>query len=92
MPNEIMSPDVTEDLQLKSFHQLSLSAITVQAMAALGYEVAVDQADPYTLPAPGVAADRQHGVLLPRGWGDLEQRTEAIFDESGRVVSVTRHR
>ncbi len=92
MPNEIMSPDVTEDLQLKSFRQLSLSAITVHAMAALGYEVAVDQADPYTLPAPGVAAEPTAWRLDARRWADLEKRTEAIFDESGRVVGVTRHR
>ena len=92
MPNEIMSPEVNDNLQLKSFRQLSLSAITVQAMAAIGYEVAVDQADPYTLPALGAATEPTASRLGVRRSGDFEQRTAVIFDESGRVVGVTQHR
>lgn len=90
MSSEIMSPDLTEDLQLKPFRELSLSAITVQAMAAIGYEVDVARADEYTLPVPGVAAEPAGWRPGDRRWGDLENRTVAIFDASGRVVSVTR--
>ncbi|MDE2805713.1 MAG: Ig-like domain-containing protein [Gemmatimonadota bacterium] len=92
MSTEIMSPDFTEDLRLKPFRELSLSAITVQAMAAIGYEVDVNEADAYTLPTAGVAAEPAASRPRSRQWGDIEQRTVAIFDASGRVVSVTRRR
>lgn len=92
MSNEIMSPDYTEDLQLKPFREMSLSAITVQAMAAIGYEVDVSEADAYTLPTPVVAAEPTAWRPGFRRWGDPENRTVAIFDASGRVVSVTRRR
>lgn len=40
-----------------------LSAITVQAMAALGYEVDVSMADPYELPGADVMADRDRRLI-----------------------------
>lgn len=55
MGTEIMSPEFTDAFRLKALNQLPLSAITVHAMAAIGYEVDVGKADPYMLPDPAVA-------------------------------------
>lgn len=92
MSTEIMSPDLTEDLQLKPFRELSLSAITVQAMAALGYEVDLSKADAYTLPTHGVVAEPAAWRPGSRRLENFEKRTVTTFDESGRVVSMTQPR
>lgn len=53
--NELMTPFLTGEAQ-------PLSAITIDAMYDLGYEVHLSEADPYTLTGAGVA-----GMALPRG-------------------------
>ena len=77
-----------------------MSAITIQALADLGWAVDVTQADPYTLPraAAKVAAlpgDRLMGHLAPQpawscGVGQARQPIHVV-DEQGRIVR-TLHR
>ena len=79
----------------------SVSAITIQALADVGYSVDVTQADPYTLPrarAAKVAAlpgDRLMGRLAPQpewscGVGTARQPIHVV-DEQGRIIR-TLHR
>ena len=80
---------------------VSVSAITIQALADIGYSVDVTQADPYTLPraaAKVVAAgstpdDRLPGRLVPQracGVG-TERKPIHMVDPQGRIVR-TLHR
>ena len=79
----------------------TLSAITIQALADLGYSVDVSQADPYTLPSAAakvVAAgstpdDRLPGRLAPQRTCGTGQQREPIYviDPQGRIVR-TLHR
>ena len=64
-----------------------LSAITVQAMAALGYEVDVSMADPYELPEPDAMADQDR---RPTGHGRSRRHGESVelIYERGRVVGI----
>ena len=68
----------------------NLSAITIQALADLGYVVDVSQADPYTLPdaaATKVAAS-------PQDWRcGFGQNQEPIYmvDQQGRVIRILSH-
>ena len=48
----------------------TLSAITIQALADLGYSVDVTQADPYTLPRAGIS----------RGGDDMEEEMQPVVD------------
>ncbi|MCY4603743.1 MAG: leucine-rich repeat domain-containing protein, partial [Gemmatimonadetes bacterium] len=78
-----------------------LSAITIQALADIGYVVDVSQADPYTLPSAAakvVAAgstpdDRLPGRLAPERTCGAGQQREPIYviDPQGRIVR-TLHR
>ncbi len=64
-----------------------LSAITVQSVAALGYQVDVSKADPYELPAADPAADEDQG---PPGGGGVSlhgESVELIYDGS-RIVGI----
>lgn len=66
-----------------------LSAITVQAMAALGYQIDLSRADAYTVPAPGTAAPAFPGG--PRSASQhatLKMKPVEIFDDSGNLVSI----
>ena len=64
-----------------------LSAITVQSVAALGYQVDVSMADPYELPEADPAADEDRG--LPGGGGVPRhgEFVELIYDGS-RIVGI----
>lgn len=70
--------------ELMSPYGSTLSAITVQTLADLGYDVDVSAADPYTLPgadsAPAAAAAR------PSFAGDVIEGPLIVVDEKGRVV------
>ena len=77
-----------------------VSAITIQALADVGYSVDVTQADPYTLPraAAKVAAlpgDRLMGRLAPQPeWScgvGTERQPIHVVDEQGRIIR-TLHR
>ena len=64
-----------------------LSAITIQALADLGYSVDVTQADPYTLPSAASAkvaathAEWEHGV------GDSQEREPIyVVDQQGYII------
>ena len=64
-----------------------LSAITIQALADLGYGVDVTQADPYTLPSAASAkvaathAEWEHGV------GDSQEREPIyVVDQQGYII------
>ncbi len=80
---------------------VSLSAITIQSLADIGYSVDVTQADPYTLPraaAKVVAAgstpdDHLPGRLVPQRACGVGQQHEPIHvvDPQGRIVR-TLHR
>ncbi|MCY4571510.1 MAG: leucine-rich repeat protein [Gemmatimonadetes bacterium] len=63
-----------------------LSAITIQSLADLGYNVKVDLADPYTL-SGAAAADRAGVELVPLG-DDLIRGPVIVVDRDGRVVRV----
>lgn len=64
-----------------------LSAITVQAMAALGYEVDVGMADPYELPTADAMADQGRGQSNSGRSRHHGESIELIY-ERGRVVGV----
>ena len=49
---EVMSPSLGGQQGFSQIFNVSLSAITIQALADLGYKVDVSKADPYRLPAP----------------------------------------
>ncbi len=65
----------------------ALSAITVQALADLGYEVDLSRADPYTLPGAdrAPAADAEAASLFV---GDVVEGPVIVVDENGRVVRI----
>lgn len=64
-----------------------LSAITVQAMGALGYEVDVRMANPYEVPGAGAMADQDQG---PIGNGRSRRHGESVelIYERGLVVGI----
>ena len=72
-----------------------LTAITIQALADLGYEVDLSKADPYTLPG---AAQSDAGMdVAETEAADLDIQTDAILqvpvvvvDKNGRVVRIIR--
>ena len=64
-----------------------LSAITVQSIAALGYQVDVSMADPYELPAAHLAADKDRGLPGSAGVPRHGQSVELIYDGS-RIVGI----
>ncbi len=75
----------------------SLSAITIQAMADLGYRVDVTQADPYTLPLSGLSKVTEDLLeeALPEGpEGQIyldfvaEQREHAVVESTPFVLTV----
>ena len=65
----------------------ALSAITVQALADLGYEVDVSRADPYTLPGAdrAPAADAEAAPLFA---GDVIEGPVIVVDENGRIIRI----
>ncbi|WP_420462798.1 leucine-rich repeat domain-containing protein [Candidatus Palauibacter sp.] len=66
-----------------------LSAITVQALADLGYDVDASRADPYTLPAldRAAAADAEESPFV----GDVLKGPVFVVDENGKVVRIIRN-
>ena len=70
----------------------TLSAITVQSLADLGYGVDVTQADPYTL--PGVAAKASAKIAAPSTHAvpklscgvDLRRKPIYVVDPQGRII------
>ena len=72
-----------------------LTAITIQALADLGYEVDVSKADPYTLPGPA-QGDVQSGDADAEGAvaelfaDDVIKVPVVVVDGDGRVVGVIR--
>ena len=77
---ELMSPPFTDDFGLKDLDALPLSAITVQAMATLGYQVDVSMADPYTVSLPATAARETGSVVQPVA--------VEVFRQDGRIVEM----
>ena len=73
---------------MKDLNALPLSAISVQAMAALGYEVDVSMADPYTVSSTGAPTARAIPDPGFGPWSDLEKGAVEILDESGRLIGV----
>ena len=65
LDTELMSPPTADDFRRKDLDALPLSAITVQSMAALGYEVDLSMADPYTVSVPATAARQMGPVFQP---------------------------
>ena len=63
-----------------------LSAITIQSLADLGYTVAVNLAEPYTLPV-WAAGDHRHSELLYLG-GDVLPGSITVVGQDGRTVGV----
>ena len=65
---------------------LPLSAITIQSLADLGYEVDVRRADEYRLPAPVSAKPVAEHALY---WGDcIADGPIYVVDENGRVIGI----
>ncbi|MYC13745.1 MAG: hypothetical protein F4Y39_08465 [Gemmatimonadetes bacterium] len=66
-----------------------VSAITIQALADMGYVVDVGQADPYTL--PGASATKI--VAFPYDWmcGGQMQGPVYMVDQQGRVIRTLSH-
>lgn len=68
----------------------TLSAITIQSMADLGYIVDVSLAEPYALPGVG-AADEKAGREVDPG-DDVLRGPVQVFDLRGRLVRVLHNR
>ncbi|MXX69856.1 MAG: hypothetical protein F4Y74_12975 [Gemmatimonadales bacterium] len=68
----------------------TLSAITIQSMADLGYIVDVSLAEPYTLPGAR-AADEKPGRVVDMG-DDVLRGPVQVFDLRGRLVRVLHNR
>ncbi len=86
-PNNHWRQNVLGDELMSVSSGGALSAITVQALADLGYEVDVSAADPYTLPGAdrAPAADAEAALLFA---GDVIEGPVIVVDENGRVVRV----
>ncbi|WP_420632537.1 Ig-like domain-containing protein [Candidatus Palauibacter sp.] len=71
----------------------ALSAITVQALADLGYAVDVSRADPYELPAADAApaADVAGAEAESPFAGDVLKGPLVVVDENGNVVRIIRN-
>ncbi|WP_419948060.1 leucine-rich repeat domain-containing protein [Candidatus Palauibacter sp.] len=69
----------------------ALSAITVQALADLGYEVDASRADPFELAALDVTAAADEGTVEPLFAGDVIQGPVFVVDENGKVVRIIRN-
>jgi hypothetical protein len=67
--------------------KVPLSAVTVQSIATLGYEVDVTMADPYTLPATGALVESDVEPPGPGDWCFHGGPAELIYDR-GRVVGM----
>ncbi|MDE2944185.1 MAG: hypothetical protein OXT63_08230 [Gemmatimonadota bacterium] len=68
----------------------TLSAITIQSLADLGYIVNVSPAEPYTLPGVGAAAEKPGRVVVLGD--DVLRGPVQVVDAEGRVVRVLRDR
>ncbi len=68
----------------------TLSAITIQSLADLGYIVDVSLAEPYTLPGVGAAAEKPGRVVVLGD--DVLRGPVQVVDSEGRVVRVLRDR
>ena len=90
--DELMSAYLPESGPLKDLNDLPLSAISVQAMAALGYEVDLAMANPYTVSSPGAQTARAIPYRRFDPWSDLEKGAVEILDESGRLIGVVYRR
>ncbi len=64
-----------------------LSAITIQSLADIGYEVDVTLAEPYRLPSADAARAIDPDRLLPYG-DDIWRGPIVIMDPDGRIVRV----
>ncbi len=85
--DELMSAYLPESGPLKDLSDLPLSAITVQSMAALGYEVDVAMADRYNVSSPG-CANRASDPIPPLR--SLERLREGCSRDSRRVGTADR--
>ncbi len=81
MDNEVMTPYL-------DYGDVPLSAITIQALADLGYSVNVDLADEYTLPSARLAADVAADVPTIDLHGDVVRGPIVVVDKDGNVVEV----
>ena len=79
--SELMTPS------LRSGVTNPLSAITIQALADMGYSVDVSLADPFSLTSPD-AADIVEPVHTVDLHGDFERGPIMVIDENGNVVRV----
>ena len=79
--SELMTPT------LHIGHANPLSAITIQALADMGYGVNVSLADGFTL-ASGDAADLAGPVHTVDLYGDFERGPVLVIDENGNVVGT----
>ena len=80
--DELMTPSVRPDLD----GSLPLSAITIQSLADLGYEVDVSRADRYRLPEPAAAKPVAERLI---DLGDcIAEGPVYVVDENGRVIGA----
>ena len=79
------SPVLEGELMSSTRGRSALSAITIQALADLGYVVDVTQADPYTLPRTAAKASAK--IAAPSTHAHGEQREPMyVVDPQGRIV------
>ncbi len=71
-----------------------LTAITIQALADLGYEVDVSKADPYTLPTAAQGDAREDGEMESADADvladDVIEVPVVVVDQDGKVVRIIR--
>ena len=79
---ELMTPTVTVGATNP------LSAITIQALADMGYQVNVGLAQSYSLPSPDRAADVAEDARTIDLRGDTERGPVVVVDRNGNVVEV----
>ena len=88
------TPVLTNELMSSRGYSPRLSAITVQALADLGYVVDVTQADPYTLPdaaAAKVAAFHPQAEPQPMCGVGTERKPIYVVDPQGRIIRTLSH-
>ena len=86
-------PVVNNELMSPGGRNHKLSAITIQALADLGYGVDVTQADPYTLYAAAAKVAAFHPQAEPQlmcGFG-TEQEPIYVVDPQGRIIRTLNH-
>ena len=82
---EMLQPEFMIGTTYPNMHH-PVSAITIQALADLGYVVDINQAEPYTLPG-AIASKQGNAQAIPYG-DDIRKGPIRVVDRNGRTVRI----